>query len=259
MEKIYIFPNDENRGSFDEKRAHPRKDVRVNKVFSATIIMEGETHTCRLYVADVSEGGFKITSDYPFKRNVPLEVTMDLYKPLRFKAEIPWAKDLGAGMQALGLKFLEIDDENRQILYDFIDYYTSREMSNVYRLNKVIPMRISLPDGQSEAYYVLTLEISLAGIKISHEQRLPEEGHMELMIFLEPKAHPIEVKAKVLSQKGGGEMGESHIIKLEFVDLAPEVKEYLNSYIDSAKSGLIEKKLSRPVVIFDEDSYDANL
>jgi len=240
--------------NYDERRAHQRKDVRVNKVFSADIIMGGEEHKCRLYVADVSEGGFKITSDYPFVKNVPLLVTMHLKVPFTFTAEIPWGRDLGAGMHALGLRFLSMEPDQKKVLDDFIAYYTSKEKAKVYRLNKIIPMRIKTGESFPEPFYVLTIEISLMGMKISHDTRLPEGEIVEFKLYLDPHTKPLEVKAHVVSQKEEGMLGENYIINLEFIDLSYEAREYLTSFIDNAMSGIIEKKISRPVVMFDEDS-----
>ena len=240
--------------NYDERRVHQRKDVRVNKVFSADITMGGEEHKCRLYVADVSEGGFKITSDYPFVRNVPIIVTMHLKVPFTFTAEIAWGRDLGAGMNALGLRFLEMEPDQKKVLDGFIEYYTSKEKAKVFRLNKIIPMRIKRGESFPEPFYVLTIEISLMGMKISHDTRLPEGEVIEFKLYLDPHTKPLEVKAHVVSQKEEGMLGENYIINLEYIDLSCEAREYLTSFIDNAMSGIIEKKISRPVVMFDEDS-----
>jgi hypothetical protein len=256
MDKIYYVNGDDGNSTpnFEERRVHPRMDVRVNKVFSASVEMEGTIHQCRLYVADVSGGGFKITTDFSFIRNTPLKFTMSLKVPFSFVADVPWARDLGAGMQAIGIRFLDIDDDNRKILDDFIDYYTSKEKSKVFRLNKVIPMRIRYGEEADEPSYVLTLEISLVGLKIIHEARLPEDIIIDMKLFLDPHSGPLDVKARVLSEKEEGSFSERFIINLEFVEMESEAKEFLSNFIDSAKTGMIEKKISRPVVIFDEDS-----
>jgi hypothetical protein len=256
MDKIYYVNGDNGKSApnFEERRAHPRRDVRVNKVFSADVEIDGEMHPCRLYVADASGGGFKITTDFSFPMNVPLKMTMHLKVPFSFVADVPWARDLGAGMQAIGIRFLEIDEENKTILDDFIDYYTSKETSKVYRLNKVIPMRIKHSEEADEPSYVLTLEISLVGLKIIHEERLPEDRTIEMKLHLDPHSGPLEVKARVLSQKEEGSFSERYIVNLEFVEMESETREFLSNFIDSAKTGIIEKKISRPVVIFDEDS-----
>lgn len=243
--------------SLEDRRAHPRKSVRVNKVFSAEIMpydTNEPPHKCRLYVADASEGGLKITSDFPFEQGRNFTATLMANTPITFTAEIAWARDLGAGMKALGLKFAEIDKENKQILDEFIDYYTAKEKSKVYRLNKIIPMRIHFGTSAPEPFYILTLEISLTGMKISHEAPLPENEKIYFRIYIDPHSRPLDVCARVISQKEEGVLGQSHIINLEFIDIEHEAHDYLNSFIDNAISNMIEKKVSRPVVIFDEDS-----
>jgi c-di-GMP-binding flagellar brake protein YcgR len=241
----------------EERRAHPRKSVRVNKVFSAELILPGaeeRSHKCRLYVADASEGGLKITSDFAFEKNIDYMVTLIANIPITFKAEIAWARDLGAGMQALGLKFIELDEENRKILDEFIDYYTAKEKSKVYRLNKIIPMRIHHGTSAPEPFYILTLEISLTGMKISHEARLPENEKIFFRIYLDAHSRPLDVCTKVVSQKEEGILGQTYIINLEFIDIDKDANDYLNNFIDNSISDMIEKKVSRPIVIFDEDS-----
>lgn len=241
----------------EERRAHPRKSVRVNKVFSAELMLHGNEKNpfkCRLYVADVSEGGLKITSDFPFERGISFSATLLANTPFSFKAEIAWSRELGAGMQALGLRFTEINEKNKKILDEFIDYYTAKEKSKVYRLNKVIPMRIHYGTNAPEPYYILTLEISLTGMKISHETRLPENEKIFFRIYLDPHSKPLDVCTRVASQKEEGVLGQTYIINLEFTDLDKDAHEYLNNFIDNAISNMIEKKVSRPVVIFDEDS-----
>lgn len=251
--KTNLSLEDEKDGS--ERRVYPRKEVRVNKVFLADLtVKSGETHQCRLYIADVSEGGFKITSDFPFEKGVHITVTLYSQVPFTFIAEIAWAKELGAGMKALGLMFVDIDKENKDILDSFIAYYTSKELSKVYRLNKVIPMRIQYGTLEPEPFYILTLEISLTGMKIAHETRLPEGEKISFNIYLDPHAKPLEVFAHIISQKEEGSLSENYIINLEFIDMSKEAKEFLNSFIDNAISNLIEKKISRPVVVFDVDS-----
>ncbi|MDQ7822813.1 MAG: PilZ domain-containing protein [Candidatus Eremiobacteraeota bacterium] len=254
MNDMFVSPQSESAMNYDDRRAFQRRDIRVNKVFSAEVDLKGELHKMKLYVADVSEGGFKITSDFPFERNVPFKGTLMFQEPFHFTAEISWVKDIGGGMMAQGIRFLEMDEHNRTILTNFIDYYTSREKSKVYRLNKIIPMRIQYGTVNPEPFYVLTIEISLMGMRIVHEERLPETEKINFKIYLDPHSKALEVTAMVHSQKEEGDLGQSFVISLDFVEMDAESKEFLTTFIDNAISGLISKKVSRPVVMFDEDS-----
>lgn len=107
----------------------PSKDERSEERLNTKLMVSYNNYNefITKYTRDVSKGGTFINTNRPHKINEIIELSLDvpgLNSPLKIKGEVVHikihnVKDEDAG---IGVKFLDIDEESRKALVDFIKF-----------------------------------------------------------------------------------------------------------------------------------------
>jgi|GEM_PF-5160453 len=103
-----------------ERRKSARVPVKLNRLYPAGVEAMGYWQACFVYLIDVSEEGMRITSDFPFPIDEVTPMQLDWDKPMRLKVRALWSRKLDYSTHIIGLKFVELSEENRSIVRDLI-------------------------------------------------------------------------------------------------------------------------------------------
>ena len=87
-------------------------------------------------------------------------------------------------------------------------------------------------EGKSSRFGVFTLGLSASGMRINHEEPLPEGCELDFRILLEPGQPPVAVKSEVSWQKENA-FGH-YLIGLRFTQIDAEAEERIETYIRQA-------------------------
>ena len=112
--------------AFEDHRAHPRANLRWSvSVQLSGAVTEGVTK-------DISEGGAYVCCANPFGPKEVLEMVINAPdKPLNVKAEVVWSSMSGLDDEitprGMGVRFLNIDSEDRRIIAEAVVEHLSEE------------------------------------------------------------------------------------------------------------------------------------
>ncbi len=113
----------------DESGEERRKYFRLNKVLPAHFTPAGADREAdpsqkeRIFVVDISAGGFRATTHRPMEINALLkaEIYIDRHKPVLAECRVVWQRDLSIpDMHEVGFEFTEIEQSQWKRLVDFI-------------------------------------------------------------------------------------------------------------------------------------------
>lgn len=102
-----------------------RRFYRVNKLLSAEYNAGEETIRARIFVLDISEGGFRGTNSFEFPADVDLDFKIFLEKgepPLRVKARVAWQRELATPeMYEIGFEFVDMHTEAMEKIRGYVE------------------------------------------------------------------------------------------------------------------------------------------
>ena len=104
-----------------ERRQVERVPIKLNRLYPAGVEAMGYWQACFVYLIDISEAGMKLTSDFLFPLGEDIPLQLGLESPLRLKVRAIWCRKLDYSTHIIGLRFMEMDEENRKILRKFIE------------------------------------------------------------------------------------------------------------------------------------------
>lgn len=236
----------------EERRTAERRKLKLKKIFSAEVMLEGSPQMCYVYIYDISEGGMRVHSDFSFPEDKVIAVKFYLDEPLEVTVQVVWQKILVGGMHVIGIKYIDLDDESQARINRFIDKYSPEGKRKSYRLNRVLSVEMELAD-RTEKFYALTLDISPQGMRVTNDFALPEGEAVPFKILLDVDLPPVILIAKVAWQKETS--FDTFMIGLEFVNVTPDNVRRINGYIDKAMSGELDRQVikTQDMSIFDSD------
>jgi c-di-GMP-binding flagellar brake protein YcgR len=122
--------------SLEEKRRH----YRLNRNLSAEFFFEDDAKPKRIFVVDVSAGGFRITTTEHFPKNRDFVMALYISKedpPIRAVVQVAWARELTLPeMYEVGFTFKNIEPHDFDRLARFIVQERARsERRPVTKLN----------------------------------------------------------------------------------------------------------------------------
>jgi len=239
----------------EERRAAARHKLELKKIFSAELSYDSFHDTCYIYIVDVSlgedrKGGIRITCDRAIPTDIPVHITFHLDEPFDATVQVSWGRDLEGGTHVYGMQFLDLDDEGVRAVTAFMDHWSPEARRRNFRLNHVIRVECE-SGGESRRMYVLALDFSPQGMKITSEQPFTEGSELTCRLFLDLDQGPVAVKARVQWQQPGT-LG-IHIVGLRFLDVTPETEDRINAYIDQVLSGQLMSQNVLPQSDFEDD------
>jgi c-di-GMP-binding flagellar brake protein YcgR len=224
----------------EERRTAERRKLKLKKIFSAEIMLDGTPQMCYLYIFDISEGGMRIHTDFSFPENKVIPVKFYLDEPLEIAVQVVWQKILVGGMHVIGIKYIDLDEESHARINRFMDKYSPEGKRKSYRLNRVLSVEMELSD-RTEKFYALTLDISPQGMRITNDFPLPEGETVPFRLLLDVDRPPVELNARIAWQKETS--FETFMIGMEFIGVTSEATMRINDYIDKAMSGELDRQV----------------
>lgn len=214
-----------------ERRALARRKAPIKRIFAADILGGHDVEHCLVHIHDLSEGGMRVHTEYNFPQDTTVSLRLHLDEPLDVEVKRVWEKPLVGGMNVYGLQFEPLSDATLGHLRDFLDSHLSENRRKSFRLERILVVEMQVEETTSR-FGVFTLDLSVSGMRINHEEPLPEGRELEFRILLEPGHPPVAVKSQVSWQKENA-FGH-YLIGLRFTDISAEAEERIESYIGEA-------------------------
>jgi len=244
-----------------ERRIAPRYDLRLNKLVRAEVEMGGQLRTCYLYVIDMSSdksggggGGVRITTDFDFPAE-PVRIKFCFDEPFEARVEVVWHKDLEGGTRVYGMRFVDLSDGEATAVDRFMERYSPEMQRKSFRLNRV--MSFEIQSDTMERLYVLVLDLMPSGMRIINDFPLEPGIRVACRLSLEVGRRPVEILARVQSVQATG--NERHLIELEFLQLEDGAINRINSYLDRAMRGELDRQSMPPQEIFEDRNSQPDL
>lgn len=225
-----------------ERRALTRRRAPIKRIFAADILGKSDVDHCLVHIHDLSEGGMRVHTEYNFPADETVSLRLHLEESIDVTVRRVWEKPLVGGMNVYGLKFDELVEPGRTQLKKFLEQSFMENRRKSFRLERILVVELEL-DEDTSRFGVFTLDMSVSGMRINHEQALPENRDLKFRIILEPGREPVEVIARVSWQKENA-FGH-YLIGLQFSEVSEETKDRIEGYIDqSVKRGAASSGLS---------------
>jgi hypothetical protein len=237
----------------DERRIAKRFAIQLNKITSAEVTRDGSggPTPCYVYVADISEGGLRITTDTWFDRGEQFHLMLMLNPPLDGRVEVVWSKQLTGGTNVYGVKFVEMSEALKAQIAAFIESFSeaSRRLSKSVSLNRVLCMQF--PElTHDKRIYVLTSVLGTDSMQVTAEIPFEQGRTYDCLLFLDPDAAPVVVKAIAREVKAA--VFDRFKIAFEFASLSADGTERINGFLDRVISGDVDRPVIHREMSFDE-------
>lgn len=183
---------------------------------------------CLVHIHDLSEGGMRVHTEYNFPSDAPVSLRLHLEEPIDVTVKRVWEKPLVGGMNVYGLQFDDLVEISQAKLKKFLHQNFQENRRKSYRLERILVVELEL-EKEFSRFGVFTLDMSSTGMRINHEEPLPEDKDLKFRILLEPGLEPVAVNSRVSWQKENA-FGH-YLIGLQFTDVSEESKDRIESYI----------------------------
>ena len=214
-----------------ERRSLSRSRAPVKRIFAADIMGEDDVDHCLVHIHDLSEGGMRVHTEYHFPQNKIVSLRLHLEEPVDVEVKRVWEKPLVGGMNVYGLQFENVLESSKTKLAKFLNESLHENRRKSFRLERILIVELEL-DEHTARFGVFTLDLSTSGMRINHEEALPEDRELKFRILLEPGLEPIEVRSQVSWQKENA-FGH-YLIGLQFSELSEIAKTRIEDYIESS-------------------------
>lgn len=173
----------------------------------------------------------RVHTEYNFPADTTVSLRLHLEEAVDVTVKRVWEKPLVGGMNVYGLQFDNLAAEPRSQLESFLEQSFKENRRKSFRLERILVVELELDEGTSR-FGVFTLDMSSSGMRINHEEPLPEGRELNFRILLEPGMEPVKVKSRVSWQKENA-FGH-YLIGLQFTELDEESKDRIESYIEAS-------------------------
>ncbi len=214
-----------------ERRALARRKAPIKRIFAADILGRSDVEHCLVHIHDLSEGGMRVHTEYNFPAGETVSLRLHLDNPVEVDVCRVWEKPLVGGMNVYGLQFQQLSDSNLGRIRVFLDQNLRENRRKSFRLERILVVEMQV-EGKSSRFGVFTLDLSTSGMRINHEEPLPEDCTLDFRILLEPGEPPVAVKSEVSWQKENA-FGH-YLIGLRFVDIDGQAERRIDAYIEQA-------------------------
>lgn len=214
-----------------ERRALARRKAPIKRIFAADILGRSDVEHCLVHIHDLSEGGMRVHTEYNFPAEETVSLRLHLDNPVEVDVRRVWEKPLVGGMNVYGLQFQELREPSLGLIRVFLDQHLRENRRKSFRLERILVVEMQV-EGRSSRFGVFTLDLSSSGMRINHEEALPEGCELDFRILLEPGQPPVAVKSEVSWQKENA-FGH-YLIGLRFLELEPEAEKRIEAYIEQA-------------------------
>ncbi len=215
----------------NERRAHPRKNVGLNKIVSAKLrVGSGSEDEVKVFLVNLSRGGMRINTeaelpDGEFSLHFAFsELDIEREGQLELPCQVAWKKELVGGTYVHGLAFTSEALQLDQVLAS-LDGGGQRER---FRLYRPLPVSVKVPEEEDwiECY---AGNLNPEGVGLQLPRPLPEEEALTVRLHLEFGFPTVAVNAQVAWSR---EAEGVHHLGLRFSDVDPFEARTVQRYID---------------------------
>jgi c-di-GMP-binding flagellar brake protein YcgR len=211
-----------------ERRALARRRAPIKRIYAADIVGEVDVEHCLVHIHDLSEGGMRVHTEYNFPADSSVSLRLHLEESIDVTVKRVWEKPLVGGMNVYGLQFDVLAEPSKVKLHNFLQQNFQENRRKSFRLERILVVELEIDD-ESSRFGVFTLDMSSSGMRINHEEPLPDDRELKFRILLEPGTDPVPVTARVSWQK---ENAFGHfLIGLQFTEVTEDAKERIETYI----------------------------
>jgi c-di-GMP-binding flagellar brake protein YcgR len=191
---------------------------------------EADVDHCLVHIHDLSEGGMRVHTEYNFPADETVSLRLHLGEAVDVSVRRVWDKPLVGGMNVYGLQFDNLVEDSKNKLKKFLEQSFQENRRKSFRLERILVVELEIDD-QTSRFGVFTLDMSASGMRINHEEPLPEGRELNFSILLEPGQQPVRVRSRVSWQKENA-FGH-YLIGLQFVELSDDARDRIETYIES--------------------------
>lgn len=173
----------------------------------------------------------RVHTEYNFPANQLVSLRLHLDEPLDVTVKRVWEKPLVGGMNVFGLQFSDLTELTLNHIRYFLDEQLQDNRRKAFRLERILVVEMQINEKNSR-FGVFTLDLSTSGMRINHEEPLPEDCQLDFRILLEPGQAPVAVKSEVSWQKENA-FGH-YLIGLRFTDIDEGAEQRIEAYIHQA-------------------------
>ena len=173
----------------------------------------------------------RVHTEYNFPQGKTVSLRLHLDEPLEVEVKRVWEKPLVGGMNVYGLQFDTLAENTLGQIRGFLDQHLRENRRKSFRLERILVVEMQV-EGKSSRFGVFTLDLSASGMRINHEEPLPEGCELDFRILLEPGQPPVAVKSEVSWQKENA-FGH-YLIGIRFTEIDAEAEERIEGYIQYA-------------------------
>lgn len=202
----------------------------MKRIYAADILGDAEVAHCLVHIHDLSEGGMRVHTEYNFPADSPVSLRLHLEELVEVTVRRVWEKPLVGGMNVYGLQFDNIEPLVHDKLKRFLEQDFQENRRKASRLEQILVVELEL-DSELSRFGVFTLDLSSSGMRINHEEALPEDKDLKFRILFDPGLEPIVVHSRVSWQKENA-FGH-YLIGLEFTEIDDEAKQRIDDYVQS--------------------------
>lgn len=220
-----------------ERRRHPRKPVKLNRMFTAEVHIGDQTKRCYLHVHDISQSGMRLSTQLHLPAGIPLRVRFFFHEHLELPVQVMWQRE-GENGQMLGIQFMDVTPETEEAIARLMDRLTGqgREQRRTMRLDHSMRVEVEV-NGVRTPLTCTTLEVSRGGMRISADVPLLEGETYRAHIELEPGKPLVELPFQVVWKKPTS--FEKTLMGLTFVDPSEEALASIDRFLQRVQSGTL--------------------
>jgi len=235
--------------SDSDRRRQTRQKVKLQRIFAAEILAQDGAQNCFLHIYDLSDSGMRVHTDYNFPPGQAIPMRLYLDKALELSVRVIWQKELVGGMQVVGLEFADLEEQIQNDLRAFLERHSPDNKRSSIRLQRILVVEMVLGSTRQK-FGVFTLDISTAGMRISHDFPLPEDVDIPFRILLEYDLAAIDVVARVSWQEENT-LGQ-YVIGLQFSEVDDLTRTRIEQFIErQIRGGVGSRAPMRQIADFD--------
>jgi c-di-GMP-binding flagellar brake protein YcgR len=185
-------------------------------------------------VQDISLSGVRFISGEALTENSILQFSLripDFKMPITADGKVVWQKKFSESFFDTGIDFIDLDQQSRQTLSDYIQKALGRVKENreFVRSNLSTMITYKVSDNPGEEKRCISVDISPTGIKVFAKEKLMPETELNLSFSLPEEEDIITARGKVMWAKEREEKFSE--IGIEFTQIDEVFIHKINDYV----------------------------
>ncbi len=218
----------------DNRRAHRRYGLALNRSIEAEICSAHETRAEPIYILDISVGGLRLNTPNPLPEAFTLQADLTGVaqtlegRKLCLGLRRVWSRPLSGGSWVSGLELMNATASNLDTLSELISLSSGPGGRRQFRLARIQKVKLSSPSGQKWKT-ATCLDLSTRGLCIIIDSYLAQ-GHQLAVKLSPPGFSDILALAEVIWNREY--FGRDMAVGLRFTDISDSAAETSQAFID---------------------------